>query len=139
MLDTLQGSFPSEFKLVAHLETRAISLLCISSSSILAQKRLTKNEWTLFIVLVENYPHYAPYEMLLASLTTLSLDTCRIRLHEAQESGTEAVKQELKPVHRALSSLRAKLKSIYPQLKISVVRDAGYGLTISPASSKETV
>jgi len=89
------------------------------------------------MVFVENHPHYAPYEMLLASLTALSPDTCRMQLHKAQQLGAESVKQELTPVYRALSSLRTKLKSIYAPLKISLVRDAGYVLIVSFDTDKD--
>lgn len=90
------------------------------------------------MVFVENRPHYAPYEMLLASLTSLAPDTCRKQLHDAQEEGTNAVTRELKPVYRALSTLRKKLKSVYPPLDISLLRGVGYVLRVDRDVDGET-
>ncbi len=133
MSNMLQDLLPPDLKLLLNVETRTLSLLCISSSSILVQKQLTRNEWSLFTVLVTNHPHYAPYEVLLASLTSLSPDACRVQLHKAQREGAVALTQELKPVYRALSSLRIKLKAIYPPLKIYHIRDTGYGFAVAPS------
>ena len=101
----LKDVLPPDLILLTDAGMRTLSLLSIHGDEILAQKQLTRNEWTLFIVLVENYPHYAPNEILLSSLTSLSPDVCRMRMHEAQEKGINAVTRELKPVYRALSSL----------------------------------
>ena len=64
--------------------------------------------------------------MLLAELTLLSCDDWRQQLQRIREVQPEAIVQELKPVYRALSGVRIKLKKLYPQLKISLVRNMGY-------------
>jgi hypothetical protein len=89
------------------------------------------HEWSIFITLLVSYPHYAPHEVLLASLTSLSSTDCRKRLQEAEHLGSKELKRELKPVHRALCGIRAKLFDFSPYLKISLIRDIGYTLTSS--------
>ena len=65
---------------------------------------------------------------ILASLTLLSPGDCRKMLQEAEQVGPKTLKRELKPVHRALCGLRAKLNNLSPYLKISLIRDLGYAL-----------
>ena len=84
------------------------------------------------------YPHYAPHEYLLASITSLTDTDCRIKIQEAQKIGAVVVKRELKPVHRALSGIRTKLNNLSSSLKVSLVRDAGYALVTSSNSTKLT-
>lgn len=126
----LSHLLPGPSRLQLNTETRILSLICTETAHILALQKFTRNEWTIFMSLLECYPCYAPYEMLLASLTLLSIDASRQRLQQAQLSGTQA--RELKPVQRALYGIRAKLSRVTPDLKVSLVRDAGYALTISP-------
>lgn len=74
------------------------------------------------------YPHFAPNETLLASITLLAPVESHQRLQEAMLMGTKAWKRELKPVHRALSGIRAKLAYLCPDLRISPIRGLGYTL-----------
>ena len=127
----LQGLLPASCKLELNAKTRMLSLLSTDHPHILAQEQFTKNEWNVLLTFLSSYPYYAPYEVLLASLTSLSPAVCRKRLQEAQQAGSKTLKQELKPVHRALSGIRAKLDKLYPPLKISPIRDVGYVLTSS--------
>jgi len=127
----LQGLLPASCKLELNAKTRMLSLLSTDHPHILAQEQFTKNEWNVLLTFLSSYPYYAPHEVLLASLTSLSPADCRKRLQEAQQSGAKSLKRELKPVHRALSSVRAKLDKLYPPLKISLIRNLGYALTSS--------
>ncbi len=70
--------------------------------------------------------------ILLAELTLLSPNVCRQLLQEMRLQGPNVVVHELKPVYRALSSVRAKLNKLYPRLRISLVRNMGYTLTLAP-------
>lgn len=124
----LQSLLPASCKLELNEKTRILNLLSTNSPHILAQQQLTKNEWSIFITLLVSYPHYAPHETLLASLTLLSPGDCRKILQEAEQVEPKTLKRELKPVHRALSGLRAKLNNLSPYLKISLIRDLGYAL-----------
>lgn len=139
MQHILQDLLPSDLKLLMDAGTRILSLFDIEKGEIVVQKRLTRNEWTLLMVFEKNHPRYAPNELLLASLTSLSPDMCRKRLHEAQEKSQKTVNQELKPVYRALTGLRKKLKSVYPQLDISLLRGVGYVLRVARDISEEAV
>jgi hypothetical protein len=127
----LQNLLTASCKLELNLKARMLSLLNTDPPHIVAQQQFTKNEWCILLTLLTSYPHYAPYETLLASLTLLSPTDCRKRLQEAKQSGSKAMKRELKPVHRALSGVRVKLGNLSSHLKISLVRDLGYSLTTS--------
>ena len=118
--------FPKGLQLEWNTERRILSLLDVREPRILAQQQFTRNEWLLLMSLIQCYPHYAPHEMLLAELTLLSCDDWRQQLQRIRQIQPEAIVQELKPVYRALSGVRVKLKKLYPQLKISLVRNMGY-------------
>jgi|SRR5713226_4392533 hypothetical protein len=123
--------FPSDLQLEWNTEGRILSLLSVREPRILAQQQFTRNEWLLLMSLMQCYPHYAPHEMLLAELTLVSCDDWRRQLQKIRQVQPEAIIQELKPVYRALSGVRIKLKKLYPQLKISLVRNMGYILSLS--------
>ncbi|SRR5258708_17703141 len=114
--------------LALNLETRTLSLLTDGPLLIL-ERQFSANEIRVFVPLVETYPHYCPYEVLLAHLYSNSVSTatiahCRQRLQEAEARGIR--QQELRPIRRALSSLRTKLR--YFDLGISTVREMGCSL-----------
>ena len=118
-----------DFSLHVNTETRIISVLHEQPASILTQQQFTRNEWLLLLVLLHNYPYYAPHEMVLASITTLPIEACRKRLQDARRLGAEELRRELKPVYRAICHIRTKLSKLHPTLKVSLVRDGGYLLT----------
>ena len=124
--------FPPDLQLEWNTESRILSLLNVREPCIQAQQQFTRNEWLLLMSLIECYPHYTPHEMLLAELTLISYDDWRKRLQKIRQVQPEAIIQELKPVYRALSGVRTKLKKFYPQLKISLVRNMGYALSLAP-------
>jgi hypothetical protein len=124
--------FPAEIRLEWNTEYRVLSLLNTRETRILTQQHFTKNESLLLDILIQCYPHYAPHEMLLAQLTSLSDDDWRQRLQKIRLLQPDALVRELKPVYRALSGVRVKLKKLYPRLKISLVRNMGYVLTLAP-------
>lgn len=127
----LEGLLPASSHLEFDNESRTLILVSTQTPHILALQQFTKNEWTLLLLLLESYPYYVPNEVLLANLTLLSPADCRKRLHEAETRDPKAVKRELKPVHRALHGIRAKLHKICPQLRIALIREAGYVLSLS--------
>lgn len=128
----LQDQFPTHLTLERNTEVRMLSLLSTDRPHTHAQQRFTKNEWSLLTHLLDYYPYYVPHEILLAELTLLSPNDCRQLLQRARLRGSNAIVQELKPVYRALSGMRAKLKKLYPELKVSLVRNVGYALTLTP-------
>ncbi len=92
----LPSLLPSDYKLELNAQARMLSLLNTHAPHILAQQQFTKNEWNILLTLLSSYPYYAPYEVLLASLTSLSPTDCRKRLQEAQQAGSKTLKQELR-------------------------------------------
>jgi hypothetical protein len=128
----LQSLLPVNYKLEFNADLHILSLLHIDTPRILAQEQFTRNEWSILLAILSSYPYYTSYETLLASITSLTPVYCRKRLQEVQQLGSKAMKQELKPVHRAISSTRNKLYNVCPFLKISLIRELGYNLTISP-------
>lgn len=132
-----QGLLPAGQTLVINLETRTISLLS-DGPTLLVEQQLSANEMRLLVPILDYFPHYCSYEVLLSHLstnvvTTASIERCRQRLQEAQVCG--GWEQELRPVRRALSSLRNKLDRL--DLGISNVRERGCGLTSLVSQSPE--
>jgi hypothetical protein len=132
-----EGLLPINQTLVVNLETRTISLLS-DGPTLIVEQQLSISELHLLVPILDSFPHYCPYEVLLAHLTTkvvtaASIDYCRQRLREAQDSGRW--EQELRPVRRALSSLRNKLYRL--DLGISNIRERGCSLIGLVAQSPE--
>ncbi len=126
---SLHGLLPAGYTLALNQETRTLSLLS-DGPMLVAEQQFSENELRLIVPILESFPHFCSYEVLLAHLTSntvtpVTLSRCRLRLEEAQLNGTW--QQELRPVRRALSSLRGKL---YPfNLSISNIRERGCSLT----------
>jgi len=135
---SLQGLLPEGQMLALNLQVRTLSLLS-NSPQIIREQRFSENEMRLIVPILELYPHYCPYEMLLAYLsskavTQATVERCLQRLQEARARGTW--QQELKPIRRALSSLRSKLHAF--NLEISNIRERGCSLTsLAPSSFSE--
>ena len=126
---SLPGLLPSDRTLVLNLETRTMSVLS-NGPVLLIEQQFSINELGMLVPLLEFFPHYCPYEVLLAhissnTVTYASIAYCRQRLQEALSSGRW--QQELRPIRRALSSLRNKLHRF--DLEISNVRERGCSLT----------
>ena len=133
---SLPGLLPSEQRLVLDLEARTLSLLT-EGPSIIVTKQFSVNELCVIVPLLDFYPHYCPYEVLLAYIssnvvTTASIEYCQQRLREALNRGTW--QQELRPIRRALSAVRNKLLPF--KLGISTVRERGCSLlSLAPHNS----
>jgi len=126
---SLQDLLPIGQTLVLNLETRTVSLLSDGPIQIVEQQ-LSANEMRLFVPILESFPHYCPYEVLLShiftnTVTEASIARCFQRLQESQACGKW--QQELRPVRRALSSLRKKLHRF--GLEIANIRERGCNLT----------
>lgn len=126
---SLEGLLPTGQTLALNLPTRTLSLLSNGPELIMVQQ-FSDNEISVIVPILESFPHYCPYEMLLAhissnNVTGASIARCRQRLQEAQNRGTW--QQELRPIRRALSSLRNKLHCF--DLEISNIREKGCSLT----------
>lgn len=126
---TLHGLLPEGQTLALHAEVRALSLLC-DGPELLEQQQFSDSEFRVLKAVLEAFPYYCPYEALLASVTAHAVNVSTItqsrkRLQAAQSHGEW--RQELRPIRRALSSLRNKLHVFH--LEISIVREGGCNLT----------
>lgn len=126
---SLPTLLPDGQTLALNLETRTLSLLA-DGPLLIAEQQFSFNELCVIVPMFESFPHYCPYEVLLSHIssnivTAATITRCRQRLQEAQIRGTW--QEELRPIRRALSSLRSKLHSF--NLGISNVRERGCGLT----------
>jgi hypothetical protein len=132
---TLQGLLPEGKMLALNHQMHTLSLLA-DGPQLIIEQRFSENEMRMIVPILEIYPHYCPYEVLLAYLsskvvTQATIERCRQRLREAQSRGRW--QQELRPIRRALSSLRIKLHAF--NLEISNVRERGCSLTGLASSS----
>jgi hypothetical protein len=109
-------------------DRRAIAVLWEQNSTI---EFLTPTEWSILLVLARAYPHYAPYAWLVQRTSSYSLEQTYQLLGAASSASMR--NRLLKPIHRALSSLRKKLQHLHAYLNISHVYETGYAL-ISPTS-----
>ena len=128
---SLSGLLPAGQTLALNTEVRTLSLL-YDGPVLVMERRFSVNEMSILVPILESFPNYCPHEVLLShissnTVTTASVARWRQRLQEAQDRG--AWQQELRPLRRALSSLRNKLHRF--DLEISNVRERGYGLTSS--------
>lgn len=125
----LAGLLPQHQILVLNRSMRTVSLLAEGPTQLLEQ-RLSADELRLLLPILEAFPQYCPYEVLLSSLftemlTPASIHQSRRYLQEALARGTR--QQELRPVRRALTSLRSKLRPF--ELEISTLRQLGCCIT----------
>lgn len=125
----LPGLLPGDQLLALNLETRTLSLLS-QGPLLMMEQQFSVNEMRVILPILEAFPHYSPYEVLLAHLSSetvsaTSIARWRQRLQEAHHQG--AWRHELRPLRRALSSLRNKLHSF--DLEITNLRERGCSLT----------
>lgn len=126
---SLQDFLPAGQRLVLHRETRTLSLI-EEGPRLLEQQVFSDKELRVILAILEVFPHYCPYEVLLACVTRpatteLTVKQCRRRLQESHERGTWY--QDMKPLRRVLSTLRPKLQAF--RLEISTLRERGCSLT----------
>lgn len=107
-------------------QTGLLSLLASSPGRprLVAQERLTRNEWRVLTALVEAYPGYASYASLLALLTSSDEQMCQQRLRAARTHGNDALKRVLRPLRKVLASLHPKLNHV--GLMVASVQWLGY-------------
>src|SRR2546427_12851963 len=101
----------------------------IVDAHFLAEQQFPNREIFVLKPLLESYPHFCPYEVLLASfnsgnVTEQAVDRCRERLQEAQEAGDW--NQEMRPVRNVLSRTRLKMQTF--GIDIFSILETGYVL-----------
>src|SRR5437879_1544318 len=105
---TLDGLFPANQTLVVNPSIRTATLFSLTpegENQIIAQQHFSPNGMRVLVPLLQSYPHYCPYEVLLASLFSLSLDEARKQLQDFWDIA-------IRPVRRAISSLIAGLRAL---------------------------
>lgn len=132
---SLQGLFPPGHTLALNTLLGTLShLVCKQDRPyMLLEQQFTTSEICVLLPLLEAYPYYCPYEVLLASfnsgrVTEATIARCRQRLQEAQEAGVWDI--EMRPVRNVLSRTRLKTRSF--GIEISSILETGYILMYMP-------
>lgn len=127
----LSPLLPDGHTLALNPSLGTLSLLLRDSDGprLVAQQQFTDSEMCILKPLVESYPYFCPYDMLLASFTSLratgeEVARSRERLQEAQEAGVWD--QEMRPVRNVLSRTRLKLNAMH--IDIKSILETGYVL-----------
>ena len=130
---TLDNLLPDSHTLALNLILGTLSLIANSRDNpyplLLAEQQFTTSEMCVLIPLLKHYPHYCPYEVLLASFyngntNERTVERSRHRLYEAQLEGIWD--QEMRPVRNVLSRARLKIRSF--NIEISSILETGYVL-----------
>ena len=130
---TLDNLLPDSHTLALNLTLGTLSLIANSRDNpypvLLAEQQFTTSEMCVLIPLLKHYPHYCPYEVLLASfyngnINEKTIERSRNRLYEAQLEGIWD--QEMRPVRNVLSRARLKIRSF--NIEISSILETGYVL-----------
>ena len=131
---TLQGALPEGQTLVLNTALGTLSLLSNGDTMprMLIQQQFTASELSLLLPLLEQFPHYCPYEVMFASfyngvITEDTIERCRVQLQEAQDDGVWD--QQMRPVRNVLSRIRYKLRGF--NLDIISILETGYILMIT--------
>ncbi len=124
----LPGLLPAQHRLVVNTFSYVLStfiLTELSPEGVVAQQVVTAHEMYALVALLEAYPDYCPYEVLLAAITDVTINQARQVLHRALEY--KRLDHELKPIRKLISQCRAKLSLFH--LDIRSVHGMGYVLT----------
>lgn len=132
---SLQGLLPSGHTLALNTPLGTLShLVCKDDRPhMLMEQQFTTSEICVLLPLLDAYPYYCPYEVLLASFNSgrvneAAVARSRKRLQEAQEAGVWD--QEMRPVRNVLSRTRLKTRSF--GIEISSILETGYILMQLP-------
>src|SRR5262249_24539276 len=125
---SLQGLLPAGHTLALNTTLGTLSHLTVKHERphMIMEQQFTTSEICVLMPLLEAYPYYCPYEVLLASfsngrVTDATVERCRQRLQEAQEVGVWD--QEMRPVRNILSRTRLKARTF--GIEISSILETG--------------
>ncbi|HVB74278.1 MAG TPA: hypothetical protein VNE38_12045 [Ktedonobacteraceae bacterium] len=131
---TLQGALPEGQTLVMNSALGTLSLLSNGEilPRLLIQQQFTASELSLLLPLLEQFPHFCPYDVMFASfyngaVTEATIEHCRRQLEDALEAG--CWDQQLRPVRNVLSRIRFKLRGF--GLDIVSILETGYILMMT--------
>jgi hypothetical protein len=134
----MAGLLPEGQTLALNTRLGTLALLATnpetSHPTLLAEQQFSSSEMSVLVPLLQMYPHYCPYEVLLASFncgdtSEATVDRFRLRLQEAQFAGVWDY--EMRPVRNILSRTRFKLRDF--GIEISSILETGYLLIYLPA------
>jgi hypothetical protein len=131
----LPGLLPAQHRLVVNTSSYVLStfiLTELSPEGVVAQQVVTAHEMYALVALLEAYPDYCPYEVLLAAITDETIDQARQELHQA--IAHKRLDQELKPLRKLISLCRAKLSPFH--LSICSVHEMGYMIVAKRSVSR---
>jgi hypothetical protein len=132
---SLEGLLPSECTLALNVSLGTLCLIVDNPDRphpyMLAEQQFTASELSVLMPLLKSYPHYCPYEVMLASfnyshISDATVERSRQKLYEAQLSGVWD--QEMRPVRNVLSRTRLKVRSF--GIEISSILETGYVLMV---------
>ncbi len=130
---SLEGLLPEGHWLALNTELGTLALLATKHDTahplLLTEQQFTPAELFLILPLLQSFPQYCPYEVILASfnagnVTALSTERARKQLHEALEEGLWD--QQMRPVRNVMARARAKIRAF--GLEVSPILEVGYVL-----------
>jgi len=134
----MAGLFPTtDWTLAVNTRLGTVSLLASSSTvghaTLLVEQQFGASEMSALYPLITSYPHYCPYEELLASFSDNNMSEeniarHRLRLEEALYAGVWDY--EMRPLRNVLSRARFKLRDF--DIEISSILATGYTLIYWP-------
>jgi hypothetical protein len=128
---SLEGLLPKEHWLALNCELGTLSMIAVKSGTayplLRQEQQFTAGEFLMILPLLKAYPHYCPYEVLLASfnhgnVNEMTVERSRKSLYEAQEMGLWD--QQMRPVRNVMSRARMKIRLF--GLEISDILETGY-------------
>jgi hypothetical protein len=128
---------PADQTLALNTRLGTLALLTADAQTahpiLLAEQQFSSSELSVLVPLLQMYPHFCPYEVLLASFNNGNTDEAtvarfRLRLQEAQFAGVWDY--EMRPVRNLLSRTRFKLRDF--SIEISSILETGYILMYLP-------
>jgi len=125
----LQGLLPSGHELVINqrayfFDHYVVSQLSLQPCGLVAQQLFSDQELFAIVALMEAWPHYCPYETLLAALSDRTIDQARQLVHQALEGRN--LDKVLNPLCNLLARCRPRLHDFH--IDIASVRGMGYQL-----------
>jgi hypothetical protein len=133
---------PAGYSLALNTRLSTLALLWHDEDSahptLVAEAQFSDNEMGVLVPLLQQYPNFCPYEILLANFymnktDEAIVDSFRLRLQEAMYAGVWD--HEMRPVRNILSRVRFKLRDF--SLEINSILETGYILIYSPDQKKE--
>src|SRR6266699_6622388 len=137
---SLAGLLPEAHRLAIQRDLGPVARLYADTEGVPRMQHVqwfTPIEMALVLALVEQYPHYCPYEVLLAHFTSTRvsepvIERMRQQAYEARESGEwDAL---MRPMRNVLSRVRLKLRPFGIEI-VSLV-EVGYALV--PARTRRS-